>query len=232
MKKIIAISLVLLGIVFLAGCGQKPTPLPVDDALKSKITSLEQKWEKGGLVNWQKEDFIIADTSIIAPKNLPKSFVISKDPKDIKDMDTTSQLGSPTSGVLLVGESNIGNLWGSCLIVQNNLPQGKSLEQWIQNTWQNIIAKDDCNGKNQPLSEQTENGETWSDFCKDGAHIENKVSDKLIRWDTAYIGSPSIISTVVGNNVISFECGQDISESTSGKLDFVNLVEDIMGTLQ
>ncbi|MEI7426090.1 MAG: hypothetical protein WCK16_04180 [Candidatus Moraniibacteriota bacterium] len=244
MKKIITTISILLTVIFLAGCGQQsvsqiqPTTLapvaqkpvqqpviqPTDDALNSKITSFEQKWKKEGLINWQKEDFIFAGMSIIAPKNLPKSFVISVDPKDIKSSGT-SILGNPISGVIYFGElGKVGNLGGSCSIVKSDLPQGVSLEQWIRNTWNNVIAKNDCNGKNQPLTERTMRGETWNEVCKKGAYIENKLSEGLIRWDTAYIGSPPIISAVVGNNVVSFECGQDISETVN------ELIEDIAGT--
>jgi hypothetical protein len=250
MKKILTLSLLLLGVVFLAGCGkqqvsqnQPMTPASVekqqtttsstaDNILSSKITALEQKWKKGGLVNWQKEDFIFPGFSIIAPKNLPKSFIISTDPNKIKSMDA-SQIGDPISGVVSVGEYGEESLWGTCSIVKSDLPQGISLEQWIQNTWHNVIAKNDCNGKNQPLSEKTLRGETWSDVCKKGAHIENKLNDGLITWDAAYIGSPPIVSTVVGNNIVSFECGQDVSSADPlNDQGLINLIEDIAETLR
>ena len=205
---------------------------PVEDTLNAKINILEQKWENGGLVNWQKEDFINSSMSILAPKNTLNSFSLSSDPRAIKDYYTNSQFDGSTLGVLTVGKSEVGKIWGSCLVSQSTLPQGIALEKWIQDTWKNIITLGDCNGKNNPLSEKTLRGETWGEFCKMGAKIDNKVSDTIIRWNTSYIGSAPIISAVVGNKIISFECGQDISEATSGKMDFVNLVEDLASTIQ
>ncbi len=253
MKKVLAISSVLLGVVFLAGCGQQPvsqtqptTPAPVaqtpaqpvatqptDDAVNTKIASLEQKWQKGGLVGWQKEDFVIPGMSIIAPKNNPKAFTLSIDQKEIKSMGA-AQTKLPIVGIIKVSFDN-ANLYGACTITQSDLPQGTSLEQWMQNTWHNTIAKDDCNGKNQPLTKKNERGDLWSDVCKKGANIQSKINEGLIRWDTNYVSSPPIISAVVGNKVVNFECGQDISSADplNGKqLDFVNLVEDIAGTLR
>ncbi|GEM_PF-4937846 len=202
------------------------------DTLNAKISSLEQKWKNGGLTNWQKEDFIIPGMSVIAPRNNPKTLTLSSDQKEIKKM-SIAQTGLPIVGIVSIAYEN-ANLYGVCAVTQSDLPQGMSLEQWMQNTWHSAIAKNDCNGKNQPLTAKTDRGDLWSDVCKKGANIQNKINDNLIRWDANYIGSPPIVSVVIGNKVVNFECGQDVSSvgPLNGKqLDFMSLVEDIAGTL-
>jgi len=184
----------------------------------TQIQVLSTKWAKFGLTQWEEKELLSSGIVGIFPID-SKVFKITTT-KDSGLHDT--ELGS-LIGQISVPHVSDDKLFGDSQISTNQIADRDTLESWINKKGvtihQNYCKKYGVDDMRYPGNKT----------CITKISISKKVSDNVILWNTNFIGSPDILSVLVGKTIISFELSQFISEE---KVNFKDFIQDIALTLK